>query len=102
MTERLRKLCRKKKGQLRNSEIHIKEHLTARNHTIHYHVRQARDYGILHHIWTDNGRVWGIVKEGDNPMILRDAEYLDSVVKQAIADGILKKSKCGTDQRAPK
>ena len=55
---RLKRQIIKRKGQLRGSRIFVKEHLTSKNNHIFYLARNARRYGIYHHVWSDNGRVW--------------------------------------------
>ena len=76
---RIKKLMLKRKGQLRKSKIYLKEHLTTRNNKIFYQARQARDYDICHHVWTDNERVWAIMNEGDKPIILDDLDSLKAL-----------------------
>ncbi len=91
--KRTKKLMLKRKGQLRKSKIYLKEHLTVNNNKIFYFARQARDYELIEHVWTDNGRVWVIVKEGEQPMLLTDLDFIEGLVNDAIAGGAIKRDK---------
>ena len=83
----------KKKGQLRKSKIYLKEHLTTKNNKIFYQARQARDYNLINHVWTDNGRVWATMKEGEDPILLTDVDFLEGMVNEAIVGGAVKRDK---------
>ena len=80
----------KKKGQLRKSQIYIKEHLTTKTNKIFYHAHQAQEYDLIHHVWTDNGYVWATMKDGEDPTLLTDVDFVEGLVNSAIEGGAVK------------
>ena len=42
----------------------------------------------LFHTWTDNGRVWAVVSEGTEPVLLTDSDHLQVTVDTAIKNGV--------------
>ena len=47
------------RGNLRQTGIFLKEHLTTRQHNIFYQARESKRLGHIDKAWTIDGRVWG-------------------------------------------
>ena len=59
------------KGRLCNTDLYIKEHLTAKNNSIFFHCRTAKKMKVINHTWTDTGRVYVTEKYGDAPKLMK-------------------------------
>ena len=85
---RLQNTILKKEGQLKRSQIFVKEFLTAKNNAVYYLASKSRSFKILHRIWTDNGRIWAVETPERQPILLKDPNYLISAIDAAIAAGV--------------
>ena len=61
----------KRKRQLCHSRIYVKENLTKCNNTLFYFAHNAHKRRQITHTWTDSGRMWYTLNEGESPVLLK-------------------------------